>query len=111
MPKLSHEALVHLVRAAPEVIVGLLQRELGFELPEPKAGFFLFPRLPDRLRRSGASNDPGGGVALSDRLRLDHRTLVVPGTAFGMPGYLRLSMCVGEDVVQGALDAFRAACA
>ena len=31
MPKLSHEALVHLVRAAPEVIVGLLQRELGFE--------------------------------------------------------------------------------
>jgi len=86
-------------------------RELGFELPEPKAGFFLFPRLPDRLRRSGASNDPGGGVALSDRLRLDHRTLVVPGTAFGMPGYLRLSMCVGEDVVQGALDAFRAACA
>ena len=33
MPKLSHEALVHLVRAAPEVIVGLLQRELGFELP------------------------------------------------------------------------------
>ncbi|MBK7829257.1 hypothetical protein [Nannocystis sp.] len=31
MPKLSHEALVHLVRAAPEAIVGLLQRELGFE--------------------------------------------------------------------------------
>ena len=33
MPKLSHEALVHLVRAAPEAIVGLLQRELGLELP------------------------------------------------------------------------------
>jgi len=33
MPKLSHEALVHLVRAAPGVIVGLLQRELGLELP------------------------------------------------------------------------------
>ncbi len=33
MPKLSHESLVHLVRAAPEVILGLLQRELGLELP------------------------------------------------------------------------------
>ncbi len=33
MPKLSHEALVQLVRAAPEVIVGLLQRELGLDLP------------------------------------------------------------------------------
>jgi len=33
MPKLSHEALVHLVRAAPEVIVGLLRSALGLELP------------------------------------------------------------------------------
>jgi hypothetical protein len=33
MPKLSHEALVRLVRAAPEMIVELLQRELGVELP------------------------------------------------------------------------------
>ena len=33
MPKLSHEALVHLVRAAPEAIVGLLQHQLGLELP------------------------------------------------------------------------------
>ncbi len=33
MPKLSHESLVHLIRAAPEVILGLLQRELGFDAP------------------------------------------------------------------------------
>ncbi len=33
MPKLSHEALVQLVRAAPEAILGLLQRQLGLELP------------------------------------------------------------------------------
>jgi hypothetical protein len=33
LPKLSHEALVQLVRAAPDMIVGLLQRELGLELP------------------------------------------------------------------------------
>jgi aspartate aminotransferase len=86
-------------------------RELGFELPEPQVGFFLFPRLPERLRKPMGPIDPAGGVALSDRLRLEHRTLVVPGTAFGMPGYLRLSMCVDANVVEGALDAFRAACA
>jgi len=33
MPKLSHEALVRLVRAAPEMFVGLLQRALGLDLP------------------------------------------------------------------------------
>lgn len=84
-------------------------RELGFSLPEPKAGFFLFPRLPDHLRRPMGPDDPGGGVAFSERLRVEHRTLVVPGTAFGMPGYLRLSMCVEPDVVEGALQAFRRA--
>lgn len=86
-------------------------RELGFTMPEPRAGFFLFPRLPDRLRRQMSPEDRAGGIALSERMRLEHRTLVVPGTAFGMPGYLRLSMCVAPDIVQGALDAFRVACA
>lgn len=86
-------------------------RELGFEVPEPKAGFFLFPRLPDRIRKPMGPNDPGGGVAFSERLRVEHRTLVVPGTAFGMPGYLRLSMCVDSTVVEAALGAFRAAMA
>lgn len=33
MPKLSHEALVHLVRSAPEAIVRLLQTELALDLP------------------------------------------------------------------------------
>jgi aspartate aminotransferase len=77
-------------------------RELGFHLPSPRAGFFLFPRLPASLLEAG-------DVALTDRLR-QHRTLVVPGIAFGVPGHLRLAMCVDPPVVDGALNAFRAAC-
>lgn len=77
-------------------------RELDFVLPDPQAGFFLFPRLPERLREAG-------GVALTERLRA-HRTLVVPGVAFGVPGHLRLAMCVEPSAVEGALDAFRAVC-
>jgi aspartate aminotransferase len=78
-------------------------RELGFELPTPQAGFFLFPRLPAHLREAG-------DVALTDRLR-EQRTLVVPGVAFGVPGHLRLAMCVDPPAVDGALSAFRAVCA
>ncbi len=84
-------------------------RELGFSLPDPQAGFFLFPRLPDRLRRYVGPDDPAGGVALTERLA-EQRTIVVPGKAFGLPGHLRLSMCVEADVVEGALNAFRVAC-
>lgn len=82
-------------------------RELGFELPNPRAGFFLFPRLPKRLRESLGED---GDVTLTGRLR-EQRALVVPGVAFGVPGHLRLAMCVDPPVVDGALDAFRAVCA
>jgi aspartate aminotransferase len=78
-------------------------RELGFELPAPRAGFFLFPRLPERLREAG-------GTALTERL-LQKRTLVVPGVAFGVPGYLRLALCVEPKSVDGAIDAFQSVCA
>lgn len=78
--------------------------DLGFELQPPQAGFFLFPRLPERLR-----DEQGGDVALTERM-LAERTIVVPGTAFAMPGYLRLSMAADDAAVDGALAAFQRVC-
>jgi aspartate aminotransferase len=75
-------------------------RELGFGVPEPRAGFFLFPALPDRVVDD---------VALTEKL-VAERTIVVPGTAFGVPGHLRLSLAVDEATVEGALAAFRRVC-
>jgi len=79
-------------------------RELGFALPEPRAGFFLFPGLPARLR-----DDEGGDVALTERL-VAERTIVVPGIAFGAPGHLRLSLAVDDAAVDGAIAAFARVC-
>jgi len=78
---------------------------LGFSMLPPKAGFFLFPGLPPRLRDAAG----GGDVALTERL-LAERTIVVPGTAFGVPGHLRLSMAADDDAIDGALAAFERVC-
>lgn len=78
---------------------------LGFHAPVPAAGFFLFPGLPPRLR--GAVG--GGDVALTERL-LAERTIVVPGTAFGVPDHLRLSMTAEDDSIDGAIAAFERVC-
>src|SRR5690606_18083207 len=75
---------------------------LGFHIPSPRAGFFLFPRLP-----AAWAQEAGSDITLTDRL-LAHRTIVVPGTAFGAPGHLRLSMATTDAAVEGALDAFKA---
>lgn len=76
-------------------------RELGFRLPEPTAGFFLFPALPDGVRDD---------VGFTEKL-VAERTIVVPGTAFGVPGHLRMSLAVDDTTVDGALAAFRRVCA
>jgi aspartate aminotransferase len=76
-------------------------RALGFGLPEPRAGFFLFPSLPDRFPDD---------VALTEQL-VAERTIVVPGTAFGVPGHLRMSLAVDDATVDGALAAFQRVCA
>lgn len=78
--------------------------ELGFDVPRPKAGFFLFPGLPAKLR-----GEDGGDVVLTNRL-LAERTIVVPGVAFRVPGHLRLSMAADDAAVDGALEAFRRVC-
>ncbi len=83
-------------------------RELGFHLPPVRAGFFLFPRLPDALRAL-ATEAESSDVVLTERLRAE-RCVVVPGTAFGVPDHLRLSMCVDDVAIDGALQAFRAVC-
>lgn len=77
---------------------------LGFSVLPPKAGFFLFPGLPPALRDAH-----GGDVALTERLASE-RTIVVPGTAFGVPGHLRLSMAADDAAVDGALAAFERVC-
>ena len=85
---------------------------LGFHLPPTRAGFFLFPRLPEPLASSLAAEDPEGrspDIVLTDRLR-EARCVIVPGTAFGVPGHLRLSMCVDDATVDGALAAFQSVC-
>jgi aspartate aminotransferase len=79
-------------------------RALGFSSPTPRAGFFLFPGLPASLRDA-----PGGDVALTDGL-VSLRTIVVPGTAFGVPGHLRLSVATPDEQIEGALAAFRSIC-
>jgi len=93
-------------RKCRRLTVGL--RELGFHLPDPRAGFFLFPRLPERLR--GNEGEQSGDIVLTERLRQE-RTIVVPGTAFGAPEHLRLSVCADDDAIEGGLAAFARVCA
>ena len=39
----------------------------------------------------------------------EHKTLAVPGAGFGLPGYFRISYCVDDRTLEGALAGLKAA--
>ena len=74
-----------------------LLQEAGYEFTMPEGAFYFFPKAPG-----------GDDVAFIETLAR-HRVLGVPGTAFGMPGYFRLTFCVDEAVINRAAPGFKAA--
>ena len=69
----------------------------GVECPMPGGGFYLFPDVSRRLRDGESSSD------LARALLTEARVAVVPGTAFGCDGHLRVSYaCSRETIDEGA---------
>lgn len=72
-------------------------RAAGFDPVYGNGAFYLLLPAPD--------GDEEGLIA---RLA-DERIVVVGGSAFGCPGYVRLSYCLGTDAIRDALPGFAAA--
>jgi aspartate aminotransferase len=70
---------------------------MGYELVKPQGAFFAFPSSP-------IPDD----VAFVREL-LQWNVLVTPGTGFGRPGFVRISYCVEDRVLEGAMEGFREA--
>lgn len=99
----------HIVRSLQAVTVDvaeyqakrdLLYRELtgmGYSIVKPQGAFYMFPRSPIQ-----------DDMAFTDILR-EQRVLGVPGRGFGWPGHFRLSYCVTDREIEGALPGLRAA--
>ena len=68
----------------------------GFECIRPEGAFYLFVKSPEADDR-----------AFSDVCK-KHRLLVVPGTSFACPGYVRISYCVSYEQIERSLPAFQA---
>ncbi len=70
--------------------------KLGFECKKPQGTFYLFLKtfIPDDIEFA--------------KIAQKHNILLVPGTGFGCPGYVRLSFCVSMKTIENSLPAFEA---
>jgi aspartate aminotransferase len=83
-------------------MVAMLREVSGFECPEPEGAFYAYPSVKGALGRSIGGRVASTSAELAEIILDDAEVAVVPGEAFGTPGYLRLSYALGdEDLAEG----------
>ncbi len=69
----------------------------GVTCLEPQGAFYCFPSFEGVLGRTLAGRPVGTTLELADVLLEQAKVAIVPGEAFGAPGYARLSFALGDD--------------
>ena len=83
-------------------IVAMLNDVPGFSCPEPEGAFYAFPSVKDALGRDIGGVTASTSAELAELILDQVEVAVVPGEAFGAPGYLRLSYALSDDdLVEG----------
>jgi aspartate aminotransferase len=74
----------------------------GIVCPEPQGAFYCYPSVRGLLGLSIAGRRPQTSAELAELILDEAEVAVVPGEAFGTPGYFRLSYALGDaDLEEG----------
>jgi aspartate/methionine/tyrosine aminotransferase len=83
-------------------IVRMLNEIPGVVCPEPEGAFYAYPSVKGLLGKDIRGKRPQSSAELASLILDEAEVAVVPGEAFGTPGYLRLSYALGDDdLVEG----------
>jgi aspartate/methionine/tyrosine aminotransferase len=83
-------------------IVDMLNEIDGVVCPMPGGAFYAYPSVKGLLGKEYDGRVIDSSAALSEYILEKAEVAVVPGEAFGSPGYLRLSYALGDDdLVEG----------
>jgi aspartate aminotransferase len=75
----------------------------GVSCVEPHGAFYAFPSFAGALGRELGPRRPETTMELAEVILEEARVAVVPGEAFGAPGYMRLSYALGDDDLEEGL--------
>jgi aspartate/methionine/tyrosine aminotransferase len=79
------------------LIHGMLNDIPGVECVEPEGAFYAFPSFKGVLGRDIAGRTAGSTLELAEIILDEVRVAIVPGEAFGAPGFARFSYALGDD--------------
>ena len=85
-----------------QLIVAMLNDIPGVTCPEPFGAFYVYPSIKELLGKDIAGHVAQTSQELSALLLDEVEVAVVPGEAFGTPGFLRLSYALSDnDLTEG----------
>ena len=99
--------MVRAYQARHDYVVEALNDIPGFSCRAGEGTFYAFPKVDAALDAMGLKDD----VELARRLLDDANVAVVPGSAFGAPGYIRLSFACAMEQLENALQRIKRAVA
>jgi aspartate aminotransferase len=76
---------------------GMLNEIPGVVCPVPEGAFYCYPSVKGVLGKELAGRRPATTTELAELLLDEADVAVVPGEAFGTPGYFRLSYALADD--------------
>ena len=92
-------------RRRHDYLVSALNELNGIECRAGEGTFYAFPRVSGALKALQLDND----TDLVKRLIDDAGVACVPGSAFGAPGYIRLSFACSMEILEEAMDRIKRA--
>jgi aspartate aminotransferase len=85
-----------------QVMARMLNEIPGVSCPEPEGAFYCYPSVKGVIGKEIRSKRPESSAALAGMILEEAEVAVVPGEAFGTPGYFRLSCALGDgDLAEG----------
>ncbi len=85
-----------------KTITKMLNEIEGINCPEPEGAFYVYPSVKNVLGKTFRGKTPTTSAELATLILDEVEVAVVPGEAFGTPGYIRLSYALGDDdLVEG----------
>ncbi|MCW8399168.1 pyridoxal phosphate-dependent aminotransferase [Legionella sp. PATHC038] len=105
----SNESVVEMVKAfrqRHDFVASRLQEIPGIEVIPADGTFYIFPSVQAIIKQRGYQND----LEFSEELLAKEGVALVPGSAFGNEGCIRLSFATSMEILQDALNRLQRFC-
>ena len=94
-----------------EIIVEGLNDIDGIRCRTPEGAFYAFANIEELIGKKAGNRTLENDIEVAGYLLEEARCAVVPGTAFGAPGYARISYAASADTIREGLRRIAEACA